>query len=168
MSDLDMLRRAMLLDPFDDVARYAYLDEYEMTQGYRPVCMTEWEGKLDEFMRVARGLFELNPIRHVELKGCIAVGYSSDAGEYSDRWFVELAPWATRTRRYEYPEEFAPFMLGHVHETPRHAGQQGSGNETPGREYQYATEHSALYCTQRAALDYGRSLAGLPPLPPRA
>ena len=44
MTDLEMLRRAMLLDPFDDVARYAYLDEYELTHGYRPVCMTEWAG----------------------------------------------------------------------------------------------------------------------------
>jgi hypothetical protein len=150
VTDLDMLRRAMLLDPWDDVARLAYLDEFEAEHGGRPDLATGWGGSLEEFMRAAGCLFDSFPVREVSFTNKYPLDNSGVEGYFggdprspATSWF--WIPQATPGVSWEVPIEF----------------RIGWANS-------YATPEAALGALSLHAVNYGRSLAGLPPLPPRA
>lgn len=151
MTDLDMLRRAMLLDPWDDLARLAYLDEFEAEHGGRLDLATEWSGSLEEFMRAAGCMFDSSPVREV------AFTNKSPLGSWGVEGYFGGDPHSPATSWFWILQTASP---GVAWEVP--AAFRISSDNT------YPSEEAALGALSLHAVNYGRSLAGLPPLPPRA
>jgi hypothetical protein len=143
-----MLRRAMLLDPWDDLARYAYLDECELAHGARPACFTEWKGTLEDFMRDVGGLFATDPVREVTL---------TDKGPLRSR---DGITWVGVGEQWFLPESLPLWLCAgwvEMHE----AGAPDS------KLFRFPSRQAANHALSLNAVNYGRSLVGLPPLPPR-
>lgn len=143
MSDLQMLHRAMILDPWDDVARLAYCDEFEMMHGVRPHLLTEWRDTLELFLRDARSLFSYFPIREVALMDREPA--FTTTGEY-------VLVYRGSEDRSEYPH-----VLPGVFLPERMEGYFLVSSHFKKRE-------QALAAISSQAVNYGRALVGLPPL----
>ncbi len=151
MTDLEMLRRAMLLDPWDDLARLAYCDEHEARAGWRPSPLTEWKGTLEEFFGGLGVLFERSPVREVTLADKHPLDNERVEGYFGGD------PHSPATEWFWIPQAAESAILWEV---PAEFG-MGWANA-------YSSEEAALDALSLHAVNYGRSLAGLPPLPPRA
>jgi hypothetical protein len=159
VTDLEMLRQAMLLNPYDDLGIEAYRDEWEALHGHRPACLTWVELEPAELVRNGKELFSTHPFREVRLKGRRPVSNAYQPGwDLSGMAFIELVAVAEITRRYQFPEEFSPFLRGHVGVANILGSARGVG-------YRYRTEAEAMASVSHAALNYGRMLANLPVCP---
>jgi hypothetical protein len=155
VTDLDILYRAMLLDPWDDLARMACCDEYEMVTGSRPDLLTEWSGPLAEFVVSAEALFRQHPIREVMLTGCTP-RCDPLQSMLIYGWLGDVHTPPIQMDDYTYiPID----ILDHMNRE----------RCMPHSEYRfwYSSREAAQAALSQAALRYGRSLAGLPPIPDR-
>jgi hypothetical protein len=146
VTDLDILYRAMLLDPWDDLARMACCDEYEMVTGSKPDLLTEWSGPLAEFTGTAEALFRQHPIREVRFTD------KSPLSNYGVQSYLGGSPISPGTQWYWFGSA-SPKMRWSI---PAAFKMQTDP---------FSSAEDAWSALSAAAVNYGRSLAGLPPLP---
>ena len=178
------LRRAILLDPFDDLARLAYCDALEevgrtpeanrirtalahpeafeettangITAVERRGFVCSVSGSLADFMRTAKRVFKAWPITEVTLTNVEPQTYEGGTG--SARFYLTRVPRGDGMSFTSHwiPEKFAAAPWRRVCDKLLHRSDR-SFNDVP----------SALADLSEACVWYGRSLAGLPQLPPR-